>query len=73
MGSVETKQKDYKMNGLNFLFWVIGSVITLIVAGTLGLIAWALFKVNSHRSRIDYDRVENALSKRGGNIKGKEE
>ena len=61
------------MTGLNFLFWVIGGTVALIVAGIVGLIIYGLVKVNSRRSGIEYDRVENALSKREGYLKGKEE
>ena len=59
------------MTGLNFLFWVIGSVIALIVIGILGLIVYGLAKFNHRRSGVNYDRMENALSKRKGTSEGK--
>ena len=60
------------MTGLNFLFWVIGSVIALIVIGILGLIVYGLAKFNHRKSGVNYDRVENALSKGEDASKGKE-
>ncbi len=41
------------MTGLNFLFWVIGIIIALLVASIIGLIAWALFKVKRSKPKLN--------------------
>lgn len=52
------------MTGLNALLWTIAIVVALIFAGIALLIIWALRQIKKRPDDF-YDRVENALSKRG--------